>query len=126
MKKKKKQDEVEVTQKKEQAREYYYLKVNKSSHLTRKVPQELFNKYADARNEYLYYHQRIKEYFQEVKDAPLYVAKNHVREDEVHHFNDDGSVTISKKGENERPAFHWDEKLDRAAREAGEAIKQEN
>jgi hypothetical protein len=63
----------------------------------KKIPLRLFNSYVEARTEYLNLKQELESYFKTPKDKPMVIARNHVREGEVHSFGDDGEVSIKKK-----------------------------
>jgi hypothetical protein len=43
------------------------------------------------------YYTLIREHFRPIPDKPMTVARYHVRPDEVHKFEDDGSISIKKK-----------------------------
>ena len=88
-------EEVYDSQVIEKGEENYHLKPQ-ADYRTRKIPKRLFDLYVERRSEFLDLRRRIKRYFKPIKDKPMYVAKYHVNEGETHHFNEDGSVTVTK------------------------------
>lgn len=65
---------------------------------TAQVPRDLFFNYLEARSIYLDIRKQIRQHFKPIRDKPMYVAKNHVKEGEVHKFGEDGSVTVNASG----------------------------
>jgi hypothetical protein len=81
--------------------EYHWKPYKNKKYRTHRVPKSLFLKYAHTRSEFYRALEALENAFKEkkIKDVPFTVAKNHVQEDEIHKFHDNGSVTITSRNE---------------------------
>jgi hypothetical protein len=94
-------DEVEVIEIIEDGEKVFHLKPQNDKYKfypVRKIPADLFTRYIQERSQYRHTRGMIKRYFRLPKDKLMRVERNHVKENEVHKFNDDGSITIKPNG----------------------------
>jgi hypothetical protein len=65
-------------------------------HTTHTIPKWLFDLYVERRRLLEDIKLRIKLKFHPVKDKRMRVKKNHtiIKENEIHHFDEDGTITI--------------------------------
>lgn len=93
--------EVEVIKLTVNGEEDYHIKPSNAAYRfyrSVKIPAKLFENYIKSRSAMLDYRKQIRSYFKPVTDKPFTIGKN-IRPGDVHHFNDDGSVTITPKEE---------------------------
>jgi len=65
---------------------------------------EVYKNYTYHREQMYHYAIQLRQLFQPIQDQPMRVEKNHViRENEIHQFNDDGTINIKPKSQLKKP-----------------------
>jgi hypothetical protein len=60
----------------------------------RKIPKRLWDLHNKLQPKAIDVQRRIMQYFKPIKDKPMLVVRNHVKEGEIHSFGDNGELVV--------------------------------